>query len=199
MLTKRPWVVSAAITLFVAAAAAAIAFFARQPEVASLRSEVAEAQKQAGEYKQNATYQEELAKSLRREINASIGDKLLLTEGTYAALPMTIKDAESQGYKLLDTVIGGKVVEAACFGHEHALHYGRSNPTVTNGVTWHGAPVLLMYSSVNGKIMGVVLESTSPQLSPPWEYHEQGHPGMIFRHWSLHIWFTAPADISPTS
>jgi len=146
-------------------------------------------------YHQVAAYQEELAHSLRLGLNDSIGDRLVITEAAYEELPKTITEAQTQGYSLLDTVDSeGDLVEAACFAHEGTLHYGKRASRTTDGVEWHGAPFLLTYNTNSEKLLGMVLESTSPQVAPPWEYHAAGHPGMDFSHWSLHLWFTDPPE-----
>ena len=146
-------------------------------------------------YHQIANHQEELAHSLRFKLNDSIGNRLVITEANYEELPKTIIEAQAQGYSLLDTLDSeGKLIEAACFAHEDARHYGKRDPKITDEVEWHGAPFLLVYNSSSKKIMGMIMESTSPQPAPPWEYHSQGHPSMEFPHWSLHIWFTDPPE-----
>ena len=189
--------------------AAGLAYLARQPQMASLRSDNDELQvavlslhddasnlgKSLDAYHQIAAYQEEMAHSLRLELNDSIGNRLVITEATYERLPKTIDEAQDQGYSLLDTVNSeGELIEAACFAHEDARHYAKMDARTTDGVEWHGAPFLLIYNSNSEKLMGMVLESTSAQPDPPWEYHAHGHPGMDFPHWSLHLWFTDPPE-----
>lgn len=161
--------------------------------LASLRTSVADAETRLKDYQQIAEKQQELAHSLRLELDASIGDRLTVSEGIYTALPKTVEEAKAAGYVLQDKLtIEGRVLEAECFAHENALHFAQVDPKVTSGATWHGAPLLLIYSSVNSKLLGMVLESLDVQPSPPWEYHAEGHPGMPFQHSSLHIWFTEP-------
>ena len=192
-----------------AAVAAGLAYSARQPQLTSLRSdndelhvavlslqdEVSDLSRSLDAYHKIAAYQEGVAHSLRLELNDSIGDRLVITEATYEVLPTTITEAQAQEYFLLDTVDSeGELIEAACFAHEDALHYAKMDARITDGVEWHGAPFLLIYNSSSEKLMGMVLESTSTQPDPPWEYHSHGHPGMDFSHSSLHIWFTEPPD-----
>lgn len=161
--------------------------------LAALRTSAVDTERQLKIYQQIATNQQEEAHSLHTELAASIGDRLTLSEGIYTALPKTVEEARTAGYTLLDALTTeGRVLEAECFAHENALHFAQVDPKVTSGATWHGAPFLLIYSSVNGKLLGMVLESTSPQPSPPWESHPEGHPGMPFPHSSLHVWFTTP-------
>ena len=207
---KRLLLITSVVAIIASmAVAAGIAYSMRQPQLASLRSDnnelhvdvlslqdkVSDLSKSLGAYHKIAAYQEEVAHSLRLELDKSIGDRLVMTEGIYAELPKTKVEAEAQGYSLLDTVTSeGKLIQAACFSHEGVRHYGQRNPKVTSGVEWHGAPFLLAYSSANGELMGIVLESTSPQSSPPWEYHPEGHPQMDFGHWSLHSWFVDPPE-----
>ena len=161
--------------------------------VLSLRDDVSDLGESLHAYQQIAANQEEIAHSLRLELNDSIGDRLVITEATYEVLPTTIAEAQAQEYFLLDTIDSeGALIEAACFAHEDARHYAKMNARITDGVEWHGAPFLLIYNSSSEKLMGMVLESTSAQPDPPWEYHAHGHPGMDFSHSSLHIWFTEP-------
>jgi hypothetical protein len=177
-----------------------LANMARQPELDSLRSDnlslrddISDLDESLRGYQQIAANQEEIAQSLRLELNDSIGDRLVITEAIYEGLPTTIAEAQAQEYSLLDTVDSeGELIEAACFAHENARHYAKMNARITDGVEWHGAPFLLIYNSSSEKLMGMVLESTSIQPEPPWEYHAHGHPGMDFAHSSLHIWFTDP-------
>jgi hypothetical protein len=190
-----------------ASVAAGFAYSVRQPQVASLRSdndglhaavlslkdEVSDLGGKLGTYQEIAAHQGELADSLRLELNDSIGDRLVITEAAYEGLPVTVDEAKAQGYVMLDTLNSeGELIEAACFAHEGASHYAKLQPRVTSGAEWHGAPFLLIYDSSTEKLIGMVLESTSRQPSPPWEYHAQGHPGMEFAHSSMHIWFTEP-------
>jgi hypothetical protein len=146
---------------------------------------------------QISAFQEGIATSLRAKlvesVASSLGDRLVVTEAVYEELPKTIGAAEALGYILIDKVgSDGKMIEAACFDHEDTLHYAQPNPRVTQGSEWHGAPFLLLYSSSAKNLKGMVLESTTLQPSPPWEYHAGGHPGMNFAHSSLHLWFSDP-------
>ena len=176
-----------------ASIAAGLAYSARQPQLASLHDNVSDLGKSLDAYHQIAGYQEEIAHSLRLKLKDSIGDRLVITEAIQEELPKTITEAEALGYSLLDKVTSeGKLIEAACFNHEDARHYGKRDPKITDKVEWHGAPFLLIYNSNSKKLMGMVLESTSPQPAPPWEFHAHGHPSMDFSHWSLHLWFTEP-------
>ena len=163
--------------------------------VLSLRDDVSDLGESLRAYQQIAAYQEEMSHSLRLELNDSIGDRLVITEATYERLPKTIDEAQDQGYSLLDTINSeGELIEAACFAHEGVRHYAKRDPRITDGVEWHGAPFLLIYNISSEALMGMVLESTSLQPAPPWEYHAHGHPGMDFSHWSLHLWFTDPPE-----
>ena len=199
--------VSVVAVIVSASIAAGLAYSASLPQLASLRSdndelhaavlslkdEVSDLGGRLGTYQEIAAHQEGLADSLRLELNDSIGDRLVITEATYEGLPRTVDQAQAQGYAILDTVNSeGELIEAACFAHEGVSHYAMLQPRVTSGAEWHGAPFLLIYDSSNEKLMGMVLESTSLQPAPPWEYHDQGHPGMEFAHSSMHIWFTEP-------
>lgn len=167
---------------------------ATQSRLAALEQEQAVAAQQLTESQKQLAISQDLMGFYQKRTEASLGDRLVLTEGVYSDLPKTISQAETQGYALLDTLDSkGKLLEAACFGHEGILHYGVVKPKVTAGSQWHGAPIILMYDAVSGGLHGLVLESTSPQPAPPWEHHTGGHPGMSFEHWSMHVWFTTPA------
>jgi len=168
-----------------------------QGSLVSLQGETAELGSKLGAYHNIAAHQEQQAQSLRlkltNSIDNSLGDKLLVTQNTFEELPKTIADAEAQGYSLIDSVDSdGNLKQAMCFGHEGARHYAKQGSKTTDGVQWHGAPLLLIYDVNSEKLKGMVLESTTPQPSPPWEYHAEGHPGMGFAHASLHFWFTEP-------
>ena len=168
-----------------------------QGSLVSLQGETAELTSKLGAYHNIATHQEKQAQNLRLKltdsVDGSLGDKLLLTQNTFEELPKTIADAEAQGYTLIDSVDSdGNLKEAMCFGHDGARHYAKQGSQITAGVEWHGAPLLLIYNVKDEKLMGMVLESITPQPSPPWEYHAKGHPGMGFEHASLHFWFTDP-------
>ena len=150
-------------------------------------------------YQTIAAKQLDLAQGLRHELadsiskSDSLGDKLLVSEGVYTQLPKTILEAVAEGWALLDSVDSkGELLEAACFAHEGVNHYYKGVSRITDGVKWHGAPLLLMYSTESEKLMGMVLESTTPQPADLWETHATGHPGMEFAHSSLHFWFTDP-------
>lgn len=46
-----------------------------------------------------------------------------------------------------------------------------------------------------GNLMMIEIETTQKQDSPAWGYLPQGHPGMEFEHWALHIWFQDPEEV----
>jgi len=210
ILRKHVWLLLASSVVAIIASAVistGLANLARQPaldalrsdndelrvNVLSLRDDLSDLGESLRGYQQIAANQEEIAQSLRLALNDSIGDRLVITEAIYEGLPTTIAEAQAQEYLLLDMVDSkGEMIEAACFAHEDARHYAKMDARITDGVEWHGAPFLLIYNSNSEKLMGMVLESTSTQPDPPWEYHAHGHPGMDFPHSSLHIWFTDP-------
>jgi len=49
----------------------------------------------------------------------------------------------------------------------------------------------------NGTLMLIEVETTKKQNSPSWAYLPEGHPGMNFEHWVLHIWFQDPEKSCP--
>jgi hypothetical protein len=177
-----------------------------QSEMTLLESKNVELQDEIGtlgntleSYQTIASKQLDLAQGLRHELadsiskSDSLGDKLVVSEGVYTQLPKTIPEAVADGWALLDSVDSkGELLEAACFAHEDVNHYYKGVSRITDGVDWHGAPLLLMYSTESEKLLGIVLESTSPQPAGLWETHAGGHPGMEFPHSSLHFWFTDP-------
>ncbi|NKQ37383.1 MAG: hypothetical protein HF973_17430 [Chloroflexi bacterium] len=105
----------------------------------------------------------------------SIGDRLIVTEGSFDNLPLTAAEAEEAGW--IDT---GECVPNM---GRHFLQMMGEQP----------GPVVLLYNPA-GELIGVELESLSEQPAPPWEHLEHGHPGMEFEHWTIHFWFSDPAD-----
>ena len=199
------------VLIALVAVAVGLTYFAREPQldslrndnyelnvaVSSLQDEVLNLNESLVAYHNIAAHQEEIADSIRAEkaefLGDYLGDRLVITEGVYQELPETISGAESQGYSLVDKVDSdGELIEAACFAHEGVRHYAKVAPKITDGKEWHGAPFLLAYSMSSEKLMGMVMESETAQPEGPWEYHANGHPGMEFPHWSLHLWFTDP-------
>jgi hypothetical protein len=179
-------IVTAAIT-------AGLTYSAGRPQVTSLKTDKGQLQVSVLTLQNEVAELDETLGNYRQRVTDSLGDKLLITQTDLQELPKTIADARADGFVLIDRVDSkGKVTEAMCFNHDAVLHYAKLNPTMTGGVEWHGAPYLLLYNVDSEKLAGMVLESTSAQPSPPWEYHAGGHPGMGFPHASLHIWFTAP-------
>ena len=105
----------------------------------------------------------------------SLGDRLIVTEGSFDNLPLTAAEAEKAGW--IDT---GECVPNM---GRHFLQMMGEQP----------GPIVLLYNPA-GELIGVELESLSEQPSPPWEYLDQGHPGMEFEHWTIHFWFDDPAQ-----
>jgi len=105
----------------------------------------------------------------------SLGDRLIVTEGSFDNLPLTAAEAEKAGW--IDT---GECVPNM---GRHFLQMMGEQP----------GPIVLLYNPA-GELIAVELESISEQPSPPWEYLEQGHPGMEFEHWTIHFWFDDPAQ-----
>ncbi|MBI2938278.1 MAG: hypothetical protein HYY22_08730 [Thaumarchaeota archaeon] len=48
-----------------------------------------------------------------------------------------------------------------------------------------------------GNLMMIEIETKQRQDSPAWGYLPQGHPGMEFEHWALHVWFQDPEKACP--
>ncbi len=46
-------------------------------------------------------------------------------------------------------------------------------------------------------LTAIEIETTRRQDSPAWSYLPEGHPGMSFPHWALHVWFTDPETVCP--
>ena len=106
----------------------------------------------------------------------SIGDRLIVTEGSFDSLPLTAAEAEAAGW--IDT---GECVPNM---GRHFLQMMGEQP----------GPVVLLYNPA-GDLIGVELESLSEQPAPPWEHlGDEGHPGMEFEHWTIHFWFNDPAN-----
>ncbi len=105
----------------------------------------------------------------------SLGDRLIVTAGSFDNLPLTAAEAEKAGW--IDT---GECVPNM---GRHFLQMMGEQP----------GPIVLLYNPA-GELISVELESLSEQPSPPWEHLEQGHPGMEFEHWTIHFWFDDPAQ-----
>ncbi len=103
----------------------------------------------------------------------SVGDRLIVTYGSFDSLPLTAEDALAAGW--IDT--GECVPDMG----RHFLQMMGEQP----------GPVVLLYNAA-GDLIGVELESLGEQPSPPWEHLDQGHPGMEFEHWTIHFWFDDP-------
>lgn len=159
--------------------AAQFRLVALEQEQAVVAQQRTESQKQLG-------IRQGLLEFYQKRAEASLGDRVLLTEGLHTSLPMTLAEAEAQGYVLLDSSS-----DAPCLADEEVLHYGQAAPRVTAGVPWHGALFLPIYGKGSGRLKGMVLESTTPQPAP-WKHHPLGHGDMLFEHWSMYIWFTDP-------
>ncbi len=108
---------------------------------------------------------------------ASVGDRLVATYGSFQSLPTTEKEAVAQGW--IDVDPGQCVPQMG----RHFIKMDGDRPS----------PLILLFNPT-GTLLGVELESLTEQPSPPWEHLEQGHPGMEFEHWTLHFWFSDPAQ-----
>jgi hypothetical protein len=105
----------------------------------------------------------------------TIGDRVVATYGSLDNLPLTADDALGDGW--IDT--GECVPDMG----RHFIKMAGEQP----------GPLVLLYNPA-GDLVSVELESISEQPTPPWEYLAEGHPGMAFEHWTIHIWFSNPAD-----
>ncbi len=116
----------------------------------------------------------------------SIGDRLEVTFGTFDQLPLTAEEAVAAGW------IGG----SDCVDRlGRVFHRAAADPNDVSAPTMMGSranPLMLLMDS-NGDIIGFQLMSLSPQPVPPWEYLQQGHMGMNFEHWSMHVYLRDPA------
>jgi len=107
--------------------------------------------------------------------STSTGAGVFATYGTFDRLPATEEEALAQGW--IDT---GECVPQM---GRHFIKMAGDQP----------GPLVLLFNPA-GDLIGVELESLSEQPAPPWEHLEQGHPGMEFEHWTIHFWFSDPAD-----
>ncbi len=107
----------------------------------------------------------------------SIGDRMVATYGAFDNLPLTEEEALAQGW--IDVDPGQCVPQMG----RHFIKMAGEQPS----------PLILLYNPA-GELIGVELESLSEQPSPPWEHLEKGHPGMEFEHWTIHFWFSDPAQ-----
>lgn len=109
--------------------------------------------------------------------NTSIGDRVVATYGTFDNVPTTEKEALEQGW--IDVDPGQCVPQMG----RHFIKMAGEQPS----------PLILLFNP-DGQLIGVELESLTEQPAPPWEHLEQGHPGMEFEHWTVHFWFSDPAE-----
>ncbi len=105
----------------------------------------------------------------------SIGDRLVSTQGIFDELPLTAGEAIDAGWIATDECVPEM--------GRHFLKMAGEQP----------GPMILMFNP-DGELIGVELESLSEQPSPPWEHLQEGHPGMEFEHWTIHMYFDDPAE-----
>lgn len=117
--------------------------------------------------------------SLSEALSESIGDRLLITDEAFTSLPMTLDEAEGQGY----VTLGPPGVPPEC-----VPNMGIHTAKIVGGQPQD--PILLF--SDKGELIGVELESLTEQAFPPWEHRTEGHPGMEFDHWTLHMYIKDP-------
>ncbi len=103
----------------------------------------------------------------------SIGDRFLVTQGDFTNLPMTLGEAEGQGYVTLSPCVPVMGIHAA---------------KIVGGIPQD--PILLFDNK--GELIGAELESMTEQPYPPWEHRPEGHPDMEFEHWTLHMYIKDP-------
>jgi len=108
---------------------------------------------------------------------APLGDRVVATYGAFDDLPTSEGDALAQGW--IDVDPGQCVPQMG----RHFIKMAGDQPS----------PLVLLFNPA-GNLIGVELESLSEQPSPPWEHLEHGHPGMEFEHWTIHFWFSDPAN-----
>lgn len=111
--------------------------------------------------------------SEKADLETSIGDRFALTQGVFTSLPMTLDEAEGQGYVHLSECVPIMGIHTA---------------KIVGGIPQD--PILLFNNK--GKLIGVELESLTEQASPPWEHRPEGHPGMEFEHWTIHQYIKDP-------
>jgi len=102
--------------------------------------------------------------------------------------PLSLDQAKAQGYQDVSGCIPWM-----------GYHYAKVS---SDGQVLY--PILLFNSQ--GQLIGIEFESLNePQnpikgpAQPPWEDLKQGHPGMEFEHWTLHIYWISPGDACPSS
>jgi len=113
--------------------------------------------------------------------------KLLLTQGLFTELNniKTVQDAERLGYK----PVGAPGALPECVP-DMGMHYSKNPLNMVDGKNFPELPMLMFNNK--GQLIGFELESLTPQQVPPWEHLQQGHPGMEFEHWTLHIYIIDP-------
>jgi len=111
--------------------------------------------------------------SLSEAPSKSIGDRILVTQGDFTSLPMTLDEAKGQGYE--------PVTPCEPIMGIHAAKFVEGNLQF---------PVLLFNDK--DELIGIDLESMTEQPYPPWEHLPIGHPQHEYEHWSLHMYIKDP-------
>ncbi len=100
-----------------------------------------------------------------------------------ADYPTTLDQAKAEGYQEVSECVPWM-----------GYHYAKITPD--GQVTY---PALLFNSK--GELIGIEFESLNEPVNPikgsaqpPWEDLKNGHPGMEYEHWTLHIYWKSPAD-----
>lgn len=115
------------------------------------------------------------------EYNKLAMQQMMMTQGVFTAIPKTADEAMAQGF----VPLAAPGQEPECVP-QMGMHYGK----IKDGQPVQ--PFLLVNTA--GEVIGVELESVTPQESPPWEHLPEGHPGMEFEHWTLHVYTQNPAN-----
>ncbi|MGM0574781.1 MAG: hypothetical protein ACQEXJ_03500 [Myxococcota bacterium] len=107
----------------------------------------------------------------------SLGSQVLVTQGEFDTVPLTQEAAEAAGWTSTEECVPGMGV--------HALNMNEQGEP---------GPLVLLYD-LEGRLLGVELESLAEQPAPPWEHLEEGHEGMEFEHWTFHAYFRDPTGV----
>jgi len=105
----------------------------------------------------------------------SVGDQLVVTQGRFDPLPLTLDEARDQGWIEADSCLPE-------IGHQFIL---------VDDEGW-ASPLVLIFDG-RGRLLGTKVESRTYQRGPLWEHLPDGQPGRDFEHWAQYAYYRHPA------
>lgn len=113
----------------------------------------------------------------------SLGDRMLLTHGTFEELPLNRDDAVAAGWIDTQHCIPGM-----------GVHLIRMLPAPMDDIP---DPFVLLIDPDTGDLLGFEFLSLQPQPSPPWEHQPDGTEGIPQEHWTMHVYTSDPRGVCP--